>query len=151
MLFEIKKLSSNEFALARQLVEMFGFDDEAGNRQFSSEDYLRKLLQKDDFHVIVALEDGKLIGGLTAYEMEMFKSETTEMFLYEIEVIESHRLKGIGKALIEFLKEICVEKGIVVIFVGTEKDNIPARKLYNSTGGDPDEETVWFNYIFDPD
>jgi ribosomal protein S18 acetylase RimI-like enzyme len=148
MNFEIKKLSINESALARQLVEMFGFEDEAGNRQFSSEEYLRKLLKRDDFHVIIALENGELIGGLTAYEMQMFKSETAEMFLYEIEVAESHRQKGIGKALVESLKQICVEKSIAIMFVGTEKDNFPARKLYTSTGGDADEDSVWFNYLF---
>jgi ribosomal protein S18 acetylase RimI-like enzyme len=106
------------------------------------------MLIRDDFHVIVALENDGLVGGLTAYEMQMFKSEITEMFLYEIEVAESHRQKGIGKALIESLKQICVEKGIAVMFVGTEKDNFPARKLYTSTGGDADEDSVWFNYLF---
>jgi len=100
------------------------------------------MLERTDFYVIVALENGKLVGGLTAYEMQMFKSETAEMFLYEIEVCESHRQKGIGKALIEFLKQICREKGIVQIFVGTEKDNFPARKLYASTGGEADEDSV---------
>ncbi|MCD9187659.1 MAG: GNAT family N-acetyltransferase [Pyrinomonadaceae bacterium] len=123
---EIKKLGLTEIALARELIEMFGFEDESGNRQFSSVEYTRRMLERADFHVIVALHNGKLVGSLTGYEMKMFKSETTEMFLYEIEVVESHRQKGIGKALIEFLKQICREKEIVQIFVGTEKDNFPA-------------------------
>lgn len=147
-LFQIKKLEAREFATAKELSEMFGFDDEAGNRRFSSVEYTRRMLERPDFHVIVALDAGKLVGGLTAYEMQMFKSETTEMFLYEIEVLASHRQKGIGKALIEFLKQICLEKKIAVMFVGTEKDNLPARKLYAGTGGAADEETVWFNYLF---
>ena len=146
--FQIKKLDSNQVSLAKELIEMFGFDDESENQTFSSDEYVRKLLKRDDFHVIVALENGQLIGGLTAYEMQMFKRETTEMFLYEIEVAEEHRRKGIGKALIEYLKEICLEKGIIEMFVGTEKDNIAARKLYVSTGGETDEDSVWFNYLF---
>jgi ribosomal protein S18 acetylase RimI-like enzyme len=143
----VKIVQPKEFALAKELVEMFGFEDEAGNRQFSSEEYLRKMLERGDFHVIVALENNELVGGLTAYELQMFKSETTEMFLYEIEVAESHRQKGIGKALIECLKEICVRKEISVMFVGTEKENFPARRLYTSTGGEADEDSVWFNYL----
>ena len=51
-------------------------------------------------------------------------------------------------ALIEFLKEICVKKGIIEMFVGTEKDNVAARKLYATTGGIADEDSVWFNYLF---
>ncbi len=86
-------------------------------------------MTRSDFHVIVALKDGELIGGLTAYEMQMFKRETTEMFLYEIEVSEKYRRKGVGKTLIEFLKQICIEKGFVEMFVGTEKDNVPSRKI----------------------
>ena len=86
--------------------------------------------------------------GLTAYELKMFKRETTEMFLYEIGVDEDHQQKGVGTALIKFLKEICVKKGIVEMFVGTEKTNIPDRKLYATTGGVADEDSVWFNYLF---
>lgn len=144
---EVKKIK-NEIYLAKELIEMFGFDEESEHQVFSSDGYVRKMLERDDFHVVVALEDGKLIGGLTAYEMQMFKRETTEMFLYEIEVAETHRRRGVGKSLIEFLKKICAEKGIVEMFVGTEKENLPARKLYAGSGGAADEDSVWFNYRF---
>lgn len=146
--FEIKKLVFGEIALVKELILMFGFDDESGEAALPSDEYLAGLLKSDAFHVIVALENQELIGGLTAYEMKMFKRETTEMFLYEIEVAESHRQKGVGKALIEYLKQICFEKGIVEMFVGTEKNNLPARRLYETTGGDIDENSVWFNYKF---
>ncbi len=146
MNFEIRKLERNDIELARKLILMFGFDDETNS--LPSDEYTSQILEKQDFYVIVALENHELIGGLTAYEMKMFKCETTEMFLYEIEVLEKHRRKGIGKTLVEFLKQICVEKGITEIFVGTEKDNFPARKLYSSTGGMADEDSVWFNYSF---
>ena len=146
--FEIKKLAPDEVSVAGELIEMFGFDDESEHQIFSSVEYVKKMLARDDFHVVVALENKKLIGGLTAYEMKMFKRETTEMFLYEIEVAETHRQKGVGKALIEFLKQICATKKIVEMFVGTEKDNTAARKLYATTGGKADEDSVWFNYRF---
>lgn len=145
---QIKKLSFEEIELAKELILMFGFTEGSRHQVFSSDEYVREMLEREDFHVIVALESGVLIGGLTAYEMKMFKRETTEMFLYEIEVAEAHRQKGVGKSLIEFLKNICVEKGIVEMFVGTEKENFPARKLYSATGGEADENSVWFNYLF---
>lgn len=144
--FEIKKLESGEVHFAKALILLFGFDDE--NQALPPDEYVAKMLARCDFHVIVALENKRLIGGLTAYEMTMFKRETTEMFLYEIEVEKSHRQKGVGKALIEFLKQICDEKGIVEMFVGTEKDNSAARSLYAATGGKADEDSVWFNYLF---
>lgn len=147
-LITVKKLNRNEITLAKKLAQLFGFSEGSKNQIFSSNDYVRQMLEREDFHVIVALEKDHLIGGLTAYEMKMFKRETTEMFLYEIEVAESHRKRGVGSALIEFLKQICLQKGIVEMFVGTEKDNLPARKLYSTTGGKADEDSVWFNYLF---
>lgn len=146
---EIKKLNAAEAAQACEIARIFGFSENSKRQVFASATYVRQLLERNDFHVIVAIENGKLVGGLTAYEMQMFKRETTEMFLYEIEVVESHRRKGIGTALIEFLKRICVEKGIVEMFVGTETENLPARRLYAGTGGQADENSVWFNYEFD--
>ena len=142
----IKKLSPNEIELAKELILMFGFD--TADNSLPDDHYIAKMLDRPEFHVLVALHDKDLIGGLTAYEMMMFKRETTEMFLYEIEVDELYRRKGIGTALIEFLKEICLAKGIFEIFVGTEKDNLPARKLYATTGGEADEDSIWFSYKF---
>lgn len=147
---EIKKLAASEIALAKSLVLMFGSDDGTGEDFVPpSNKYCAEMLARADFHVIVALDGARLVGGLTAYEMKMFKRETTEMFLYEIEVAETHRRRGIGKALIGRLFEICREKGIVEMFVGTERENAPARRLYASTGGKADEDSVWFNYLFD--
>lgn len=146
MNFSIKKLDSSEIDFAKELILLFGFDDE--NHVLPSDEYVAKMLARNDFHVIIALENYQLIGGLTAYEMTMFKSETTEMFLYEIEVVEEHRQKGVGRELIGFLKQICHEKNIFEMFVGTEKDNSAARALYAATGGKADEDSVWFNYRF---
>lgn len=144
----IRKIASDEFAFAKDLIVMFGFDGETPNQIFSSNEYLQDMLGRDDFHVIVALEGDKVIGGVTSYEMKMFKRETTEMFLYEIEVAEEYRRQGIAKALIEHLINICREKGIVEMFVGTERGNLPANRLYETTGGIPDSESVWYSYKF---
>jgi aminoglycoside 3-N-acetyltransferase I len=110
--------------------------------------YLNDLLSKDDFHAFVALKDKLLIGGLTAYELPMFKEDVREMFLYEIGVDENYRQKGIAKELIDSLKRTCLDKGIKIIFVGTSLDNPAARQLYKSTSGE-EEVTAWFTYNLD--
>lgn len=78
----------------------------------------------------------------------MYKEEVTEIFLYEIAVDPWYRRKGVAKALIKSLKKICVSKGIKEMYVGTEKDNENAIKLYKATGGKT-EEIAWFVYAID--
>lgn len=143
--FEIKKLESTEKKLANELFLFFQVDDGERNPTSASDKYLTDLLEKDDFHVLVALENDRVIGGLTAYELKKYKNEATEMFLYEIGVGEKYRRRGVAAALIEFLKAICAEKNIRVMFVLTESENLPARRLYEKTGGEG-FETVEFDY-----
>lgn len=80
-----------------------------------------------------------------AYELPTFGKEVREMFLYEIGVTESHWRQGIARALIEALKQTCVERGVEVIFVGTEMDNEAAKQLYANTGGTL-KVIAWYEY-----
>ena len=146
--FDIKKLGVDDLTLAKRLFLFFQVDDGARNPTAASDEYLISLLSRDDFHVIVAVKNETVIAGLTAHELVMYKEETREIFLYEIAVEPLHRKKGVAKALIEFLKEICAAKRITYMFVGTEADNAPAIRLYETTGGKY-EDIAWFVYEFD--
>jgi len=146
MSFTIKKLEPDNIELAKQLFLFFQTDDGVVNPVVPSDEYLKVLLLKDDFHVIVAMRDKAMIGGLTAYELPMYKEEIKEMFLYEIAVIPEHRGKGVGKALIESLKKIGIAKGMKEMYVGTNTSNQAAMKLYHATGGKLETATEWFVY-----
>lgn len=135
MAFNIKKLTLEDFKLAKLLFLFFQVDDGIENPTSASDEYIRNLLARDDFYVVVAFENETLVGGLVAYELAKYKREVAEMFIYEIGVEEAHRRKGIAGKLIEHLKNICSEKGISEMFVATEMDNISAKKFYESTGG----------------
>jgi aminoglycoside 3-N-acetyltransferase I len=144
--FTIKKLGSDDIALAKELFYFFQIDDGIAYPIIPSNEYLHSLLQKDDFHVIIAIVDHTLIGGLTAYELDMYKEEIKEMFLYEIAVEPEQRKRGVAKALIGHLKDISIAKGIKEMYVGTSTDNHAAMKLYRSTGGEADTKIAWFVY-----
>ncbi len=144
--FTIKKLVPNDTALAKELFHFFQVDDGISEPIIPSNEYLHSLLQKDDFHIIVAMAGHALIGGLTAYELEMYKEEIKEMFLYEIAVEPEQRKRGVAKALIGHLKDISIAKGIKEMYVGTSTDNHVAMKLYHSTGAEADTKIAWFVY-----
>lgn len=141
----IKKLEADETALAKDLFVWFQVDDDVEKPLAPSDYYLRNLLVKDDFHVIVALDQDKVIGGLTAFELPMYKEEVNELFLYEIGVNEEYRQQNVATQLIDFLKKIAVKRGIPEMYVGTEMKNFPAQKLYDKTGG-KFEQIAWYVY-----
>jgi len=139
------ELNENDLFFAKQFIQQLQVEDGMTDPVMPGDMYLHKLLSSDTSHVLVALENNIVVGGLTAYELSMFAREENEMFLYDITVTESHRQKGIAGKLIGLLKKICIDKGIKIIFVGTSTDSEPAIKLYKATGGDM-EIIPWFTY-----
>jgi len=144
--FTVRKLTADDVGLAKQLFWFFQVDDEIAQPVVSSDSYVHQMLLKDDFHVIVALQDDKLIGGLTGYELPMYKREIKELFLYEIAVKREFRQHGVAKALIGRLKQVCRERGIEEMYVGTSTPNKAAMALYASTGGEQEPDIAWFVY-----
>jgi len=144
-MFHYKKLEATETSLAKALILWFQEDDLVPQPIAPSDYYLRNLLSREDFHILVALDGDKVIGGLTAFELPMYKEEVNEIFLYEIGVDENYRQQNIATQLIEHLKKIAAKKGIPEMYVGTEMNNLPAQKLYHKTGG-KFEQIAWYIY-----
>lgn len=144
----VKKLFPNETDAFLQLIRLFTSEsDPAKNHSYKAEKYLDAFLQNQKNHVFVASINKIVIGGLTAYEMEMYKNDTSEMFLFEIEVKAQYKQQGVGRLLIQALKDVCKQRNIKQIFVVTSRNNLSALKLYESTGGIADMESILFNYF----
>ena len=144
----VKRLLPNETDEFLQLIKLFSSgDNQVNNHLYPSELYLDFFLQNPKNYVLVATIDNIIVGGLTAYEIEMYKNETSEMFLFEIDVDENYRQRRVGTLLIQELKDVCNQQNIKQIFVITSRDNASALKLYNTTGGIGDIESILFNYF----
>jgi aminoglycoside 3-N-acetyltransferase I len=133
----IQQIQPQDMALMEALLATFGevFDEVetySGNRP--SADYLKQLLKNDYFIAIVALKEGKVVGGLTAYELKKFEQERSEIYIYDLAVVTEHRREGIATALIQKLKEIAVARGAYVIFVQADIGDDPAIELYTKLG-----------------
>jgi aminoglycoside 3-N-acetyltransferase I len=139
MAFTIQQLAVSDIALVEPWLSMFAdaFDDHAHySAKRPSEAYLRRLLQSPTFIALAAVEDGAVLGGLAAYELQKFEQERSEIYIYDLAVDEKHRRRGIATALIERLKEVGKERGAYVIFVqaDTTIDDEPAIALYTKLG-----------------
>ena len=136
---DIYQLTSSDVPLMEALLMTFGeaFNEvETYTANRPSEDYLRQLLGSDMFIALAAVKQGKVVGGLAAYELKKFEQARSEIYIYDLAVALENRREGIATALIEKLKEIAAERGADVIFVqaDTGPEDEAAIALYSKLG-----------------
>ncbi|RYG22947.1 MAG: AAC(3)-I family aminoglycoside N-acetyltransferase [Burkholderiales bacterium] len=123
--------------LLHEMLTVFGeaFDDikTYGDRRPSA-DYLERLLGGDSLIALAALKDGRVVGGLAAYELRKFEQERSEIYIYDLAVAAAHRRQGIATGLIFELKRISAARGAYVIFVQADQGDAPAIALYTKLG-----------------
>ena len=137
----IRRLTESDLSIMDELMtvfaEVFG-EPETYRGAVPSAAYLRLLLAKDHFIVLVAMKDGAVIGGLAAYELEKFEQERSEIYIYDLAVASAHRREGIATALIEESKRIAAERAAWVVFVQADHGDEPAIRLYSKLGARED-------------
>jgi len=104
------------------------------------------LLAEPTYVFIVALTDEEEIMG-RIYGHILYRFESTDLLLYEVDVAEAHHRKGVGKAMMEFVKQYCQERGFGEMWVLTEEDNNAGRGLYLAAGG-TEENSPAIMYVF---
>lgn len=133
----VVRLGREDVALAGGMVALFreAFGDPAVDaRPVPRLRYLETLLDQEAFYAIAAIDGDRVVGGVTAYEMPMFLSETGEAYLYDIAVHDDYRRKGIATTLLSKLEHEARRNGISTIFVEAEADDAEAVSFYRSTG-----------------
>ena len=80
----------------------------------------------------VAIDDG-LIVGFTTYSLQNSTwSENGHCYLEDLFVDPAVRGKGVGRALIEYVKSYAIENNCSRLYWNTDEDNATARKLYDT-------------------
>ena len=148
MSIEIKRLTKEDLSNFTALINLFNlvFEEES---KIGSEANSLRLLNNDGFIAIVAIAENEVVGGLTAYELPMYYSDSSEIFLYDLAVKPEHQGNGIGKGLLHSLREYCIENGIKDFFVMAHEEDEHAIEFYHATGG-KSEKVVNFVYDMEP-
>jgi aminoglycoside 3-N-acetyltransferase I len=135
--FTIARINADQVGQMDELLDLFAraFEDpEHYTSARPSRDYLAKLLRDEGFFALHASADGRMIGGLVAYELRKFEQERGEVYIYDLAVHEDHRRKGVATGLIEALKPLAAARGAYVIFVQAEYVDPPSIALYTKLG-----------------
>ncbi len=145
---DIRRLGPEEYATGVDTIARLKGPD---GYPTPSPEYLRKFLSRLENVLIVATDDGIPVGYIVAYLLDRVDRDQQMMFFYEIGVAESHRRRGVGTRMIAALKAICRTADVMKMWVPTGRSNIPATRLYASTGGVPlpGEDEVTYAYTRD--
>lgn len=145
-MISIKKLSIKDIEIAKELFTFFQSNDGISNPFILAESKFKAMLSDNNFHVFVAIKGTELLGGLTAFQLDMYKAIPAKILLYEIAVELNHRRQGIGKKLIQELTNYSETRGINKILVLTTTDNTEAIAFYKATNGNLENNQVCFSY-----
>ncbi len=137
MTLSLRHLAAADAPLLEAMLTMFGqaFEEPAtyeGARP--SRSYLTRLLARDHFIALAALDGETIVGGIAAYVLDKFEQERSEIYIYDLAVAETHRRQGIATGMIRRLQEIAAERGAWVIFVQADHGDDPAIALYSKLG-----------------
>lgn len=93
----------------------------------------------DPRHHLAAAVDGETVVGMASGVHYVHPDKPPELFINEVGVSEAYQGQGLGRRLMDVLLEHARTLGCVAAWVLTEPDNMVARRLYASVGGE--EET----------
>ncbi|RNJ63990.1 MAG: GNAT family N-acetyltransferase [Porphyrobacter sp. IPPAS B-1204] len=81
---------------------------------------------------LVAEAGGEPVGALAAYVLPKFEQARSEIYIYDLAVLERARRQGVATALIDALRAIARAVGAWTIFVQADivPEDEPARALY---------------------
>ncbi|MBL0768414.1 AAC(3)-I family aminoglycoside N-acetyltransferase [Sphingopyxis sp. DHUNG17] len=133
----IRRLGPDDVATMRDLNALYAaaFEDhETYRRDTPDNAWLTRQLARDAIILLVAETKGRVVGGLTAYELPKLEAARNEIYLYDLAVAEDHRRRGIATRLIEELQYIAADTGAWAVFVQADYGDDPAVALYTKLG-----------------
>ena len=132
----VRRLGSQDVVLMQAANRLFAdvFGEDGYHGPPAGPDHLEKLLADDKFIALAAYVDGEMAGAIAAYELVKFEAERSEIYIYDLAVIERYRRQGVATALIAAVQEIGRDKGAWVVFVQADPPDEPAVALYDKLG-----------------
>jgi ribosomal protein S18 acetylase RimI-like enzyme len=122
---DVKRLGPGDEALAVELAKAF----------YGAEGINAAFLADGRNYLLAGYVDGALAGFLVAYELGRLERDEVMTYLHRLDVLPDYHRRGVGRALVEKLKELAGERSSYKMFVITSGDNEAATALYEATGG----------------
>ena len=125
---EIKRLNPGDASILDRVAEDV-FDEPINKKRLAA--YLRE----PNHFLFVAICEGVVVAQAAAV-IHRHPDKVTELYIDEVGVAAEFRRQGIAKMLLKVLFKLGREEGCEEAWVGTEHDNVPAKRLYESRGAE---------------
>jgi len=140
MSIEIKLLRRGDEAQLERLAPGL-FDDPL------DADASREFLADERHHLAVAIDDGFVVGFVSAVLYVHPDKPRPELWINEVGVAPTHRRQGAGKAMLSALLAFAQAAGCSEAWVLTDRRNAAAMRLYSSLGGtEAPDDAVMFTF-----
>jgi aminoglycoside 3-N-acetyltransferase I len=140
--FRVVRLGSSDLRQAQELFATMAAVFDEGHDELSDR-YVETLLARDEMWIVAACSGDVIVGGLTAHVLPLTRSETRELFIYDLAVRVDHQRQGVGRLLIRELLRLAAAAGIGVIFVPADNEDLHALEFYRAVGGIPSPVTIF--------
>jgi aminoglycoside 3-N-acetyltransferase I len=149
MKIDLKILSNSDIDEFIELIKIFENVFEMEEFAIPENNYLQKLLNQQNFFVLIACIGEKVVGGLTVYTLQQYYSVKPLAYIYDVGVLSEFQRQGIGKKMIDYLLEFCKNKGFKQVFVEAENEDIHAVEFYRKTKKNSEMQVTHFTYNLD--
>jgi len=86
-------------------------------------------------YFFACIDNNKIIGYICGHELNRLDNAGNMLYIHAVGVHADFRQQGIGKQMMDRIKQLCKHDAITKIFLYTKKTNKPACALYDSCGG----------------
>ncbi len=132
---QVRRLRGGDGRVWRDAVAALLSDAVDPNELISPGD-VEAALDDDRCYLIVAGSNASPVGLLSAYRFPDLAEGGCLVYLYDIEVEQGHRQRGVGTGMLETLMACCAADDVHTIWAGTDRENEAARRLFRKTGAE---------------
>ena len=148
MEIKIKKLTPQDVRQFSKLLTVFAAVFETKQPVMTDEDYLENLLKNERFIVLAAIVETGVVGGLTVHVLPSYSCKKPAAYIYDVGVLPAYQRKGVGKKLIAYLKNYCIENEFAEAFVQADTEDAEAIEFYRATGFTSEMHVLQFTQSF---
>jgi aminoglycoside 6'-N-acetyltransferase I len=143
MAIEIKLLGPQDAGVLQHVAPDV-FDDPINVRR------AEEFLADPRHHLVVAVDDGLVVGFVSAVHYVHPDKPLPELWINEVSVSATHRDRGLGTRLLRSLLDVARVLGCAEAWVLTDRANTAAMRLYPAAGStEPPSDHVMFTFRLD--